>query len=129
MGVRGSVRRPFWAGVIAAGPAVWVSVGSGGERGWGEAARGGVGGLEGGRGRQAGGETQDDLPGVVDDAGRDAEQHPAHKLGLAAAREVPWGLGAEHEVVEQREEVERQGGAVQPDAVGVQVGQGQPAQG
>ena len=78
--------------------------------------------------RQSGGEAQDDLAGVVDDAGGDAEQHPAHELRLAAARQMPGRLGAEHQVVEQREQVQRERRAVQPDAVGVQVGQRQAAE-
>jgi hypothetical protein len=87
-----------------------------------------VGARERGRGWQAGGEPQDDLAGVVDDAGGDAEQHPAHELGLAAAREMPGRLGPEHQVIEQREQVQRERGARQPEAVGIEVGQWQPAQ-
>src|SRR3954453_14169067 len=48
-----------------------------GECGWSEPSRGVVGGLEGGRGGQAGGQTQDDAAGVADHARGDAEQHPA----------------------------------------------------
>src|SRR4051812_99220 len=107
------------------GAASGSSVGSGREGGWSEPAGGAVGGLEGGRGRQSGGQAQADLAGVVDDAGGDAEQHPAHELGLAAARQMPGRLGAEHQVVEQPKQVQRQRRAGQPDAVGVQVRQRQ----
>src|SRR4051794_3571427 len=72
------------AGSIAAGVHRGRRSRSGGQGGWSERARGLVGGLEGGRGGQTGGEAQDDLAGVVDDAGGDAEQHPTHELGLAA---------------------------------------------
>jgi hypothetical protein len=56
---------------------------SGGQRRPGEAARGSVGGLEGRRRGKAGREAQDDPAGVVDDAGGDAEQHPAHEWKTA----------------------------------------------
>src|SRR3954451_21131721 len=63
------------AGVGAAGVTGWSS-------GAGQASAGGaiaraafVGGLEGGRGGQAGGQTQDDAAGVADHARGDAEQH------------------------------------------------------
>src|SRR3954453_233022 len=41
---------------------------------------------------------------------------------------MPGRVGAEHEVVEQREQVERQRGAVQPDTIGVQIAERQAAQ-
>src|SRR5215217_9357460 len=84
-------RGRFRAGTIAAGAAGGRRCRSGGQRGRSEPACGAVGILERGCGRQAGGQAQDDLAGVVDYASGDAEQHSARELGLAAARQVPWG--------------------------------------
>src|SRR5215207_1509539 len=121
-------RSERWSAAVRGGGAVWIVGGRSGERGWREAAGGVVGARERLAGWQAGGQAQDDLAGVVDDAGGHAEQHAAHELGLAAAREMPGRLGPEHQVVEQREQVQRERGAGQPEAIGVQVAQRQAAQ-
>src|SRR3954468_9844156 len=103
---RGGRARGRWDVVVAGAPdpgsgdrgasSGLVVGGRSGERGWREPTGGVVGARErNGRGR-AGGEPQNDLAGVVDDAGGDTEQRPAHELRLAAAREMPGRLGSEH---------------------------------
>jgi hypothetical protein len=80
----------------------------------------------------AGGEAQGRPARVAGDAGRDARQRAAQRLGVAAQRGFlgrgAGGAGQRREVARHRREVERADDGGQPDAVGVDVCAGRAPQ-
>src|SRR5918992_756313 len=88
----------------------WASAGAAARLGWRQRVGGGPGGLERGEVAVASGEPEGGGAGVVGDAGGDAEQGAAQRLGVSAQRCFVWrgagGGGERREGAQHRREGE-----------------------